>query len=161
MRRHSTWGERTRQGLPWCLQAKEPRGLPASPGAGEEPGAGSALELSGRAWPCLRWAVRLLGSRMVKKETFVILSYPVCPGSLGETMQSPSLPSLTQILGCSPSPFPCVSPSLGSLSIIPLHWALGTIVCALFLGLQRIKKMVGQFSHFVDILLCYTYIFKK
>lgn len=65
-------------------------------------------------------------------------------------MQSPSLPSLIQILCCSPSSFLCVSPSLGSLSIIPLHWAFGTTMCSLFLGLQRIKKMVGKFSHFVD-----------
>lgn len=65
-------------------------------------------------------------------------------------MQSPSLPSLIQILCCSPSSFLCVSPSLGSQSIIPLHWAFGTTMCSLFLGLQRIKKMVGQFSHFVD-----------
>ena len=36
-----------------CLQVKERRGLPASPGPGEKPGAPSALELSGRARPCL------------------------------------------------------------------------------------------------------------
>ena len=76
-------------------------------------------------------------------------------------MQSLSLPSLIQILCCSPSSFLCVSPSLGSLSIIPLHWAFGTTMCTLFLELQRIKKMVGQFSYFVDILLCYTYIFRR
>lgn len=51
LRRHSTRRERTvtaeAEMAAMCLLAKERRGLPASPGPGEEPGVESALERSG------------------------------------------------------------------------------------------------------------------
>lgn len=95
---------------------------------GRSLGQSPALELSGRASPCLCLDFRLLVSRIVK--SFVILSYPVCHGNLGDITQSPS-PFLIEILcaqvlssvsplpgvtECNPSPLSIWNPNVHTLS---------------------------------------------